>query len=58
MEGSDGGCDVGGGVGEGGDCPTALLKQKTTPSIKDNSTFAWKYYSETLIITRGNECSA
>lgn len=42
MEGSDGGCDVGGGVGEGGDCPTALLKQKTTPSAEDNSNFAWK----------------
>lgn len=35
MEGSDGGCDVGGGVGEGGDCPTALLKQKTTPSTEE-----------------------
>lgn len=60
MEGSEGGCDVGGGVGEGGDWPTALLKHKSTPSTEDsNNIFAWKASKVVIIIsTRRNHCAA
>lgn len=61
MEGSEGGCDVGGGVGEGGDWPTALLKHKTTPSTEDSNTFAWKAFmvvvGHLLLHVETNHCA-